>query len=141
MDIIIVAVAVIAGGASVWAFMQWGLVRPLERNVRALAASQDDVVSLWADYREATGEELVRLGERIRWQAGRLEGARAQQELHALHVAFLERKRAEACAASALALTFYGRELERADAAELELQRERIVADGLEALLSGERAA
>jgi len=43
----------------------------------------------------------------------------------------LMRERDEARAASRLALTFYGRELERREAVDAELARERIVSEGL----------
>lgn len=140
-QILIAAAGMFAGGVVVWTLMEFLAVRPLEKHLRAAHDSQDDVVSMWADYRLAAEAEQVRLAERVKDSEGDVEALMLHSDLAEARIQHHVRKRQESQRALDLALTFYGRQLDRAEAAELELQRERIVSDGLEALLGVESAA
>lgn len=132
---------VVTGAGAAWAFMEWRLVRPLQRHLKAAHESQNDVVGLWKRERKQLNGEIERL-------AGQVQSERAAADTYAMiadlataGAEYQQRKRQEALRSVGLVLSYYGREVERADAAEAALARELVVSAGLERLVGQERAA
>lgn len=114
-----------------------GAASSRRRRARERAAVDSAADMGWLMERERAGyQEQMRVMDRRlarAYEEADAQGARAMWA--ELRVAIVTEQRDEARVASALALRFYGREVEKREAVELELFRERLVSAGLESLL------
>lgn len=132
---------VVTGAGAAWAFVEWRLVRPLQRHLKAAHESQNDVVTLWDGERKQLHGEIDRLAGQVRSERATADTYAMVADLATAGAEYQQRKRQEALRSLEVALTYYGREVERADALDAALARELVVSAGLERLVGRERAA